>query len=456
MKKFALTTALKLIPQKKQQHYFVNAINQLITKPLPATFVNQTLEFALQETKHRWLAHYDGQKFQAKSLKQTKPLNKEHISPLFRLSFPWELLFSIKTKSQLIDAIEQHKVTASGNEKAQQLVLELCHQIDEYKIHHYRQRLSRYFGVKVESIQEIPLADINHSHIGGSKDVDYIRDQAIKQEDVNPALALQLMEIARVARPQGPFIKKKLQRYKRLGYDQYDIATGKLIKKGIALPNLNLIYVPVPKVACTSIKHTCYELLHGHPFDHQAQPANHIHQYWDGKMTPLTGQHTQVIVIRDPIKRLLSAYGNRVKFHGELTRHYIEKNCPHLLGQLPMFNPTLKQFIEHLEEFMQVPSIEHHCCPLSTLVQNDLSEFEHIYPLEQLHEFERLLSTKTQTEVQFPREQTHGKKIKIHELSQQHLNLLFDFYQQDYDLLKPWYSKETLLGEWRNGRRDHH
>jgi hypothetical protein len=59
------------------------------------------------------------------------------------------------------------------------------------------------------NIDTVEFEDIKDSH-----DIDFLRDEAIRLENVDLEKALRLMELAHKARPDGPHIKNKLMEYR--------------------------------------------------------------------------------------------------------------------------------------------------------------------------------------------------------------------------------------------------
>ena len=87
-------------------------------------------------------------------------------------------------------------------------------------------------------------------------------------------------------------------------------------------------YFPIPKVACTSIKTAMFLIEHGREYkpkiDINKKAVQHIHNYYEERLANIDSCDFKFIVIRDPIKRFLSAYNNRVAHHKKLTQEAIE------------------------------------------------------------------------------------------------------------------------------------
>jgi hypothetical protein len=217
--------------------------------------------------------------------------------------------------------------------------------------------------------------------------------------------------------------------------------------QGIILGNLG--YTPIPKVACTSIKHAIFTALNDRDFVDGEDHRSHIHDYFGGKQRSITSCSIRTVVLRDPVKRLLSAYSNRVLHHRELSYDKVAPLGPKVYGTLPAFNPTLEEFIDQFEEYMAVPAISHHAKPIADVIQCELNEFTHIYPIEQITQFASLLEGHLQKKIFLPRLQTGGAKLCLGNLSRAQLEKLIEFYRRDYELLAPYYSTDAIWKQFK-------
>jgi len=216
---------------------------------------------------------------------------------------------------------------------------------------------------------------------------------------------------------------------------------------GLKLFNGLVGYRDIPKSACTSIKLELYHLMAGNEFNAADHGGKHIHQYMNSSFnTEIDDCDFRFIVVRDPIKRFLSGYSNRVLHHRELSREYISTNHKALLDEIPVFDPSLSEFIEHLDIYLKVSPIHHHIKQITSFLGNeDLECFSHVYKIENSDQLASDLSKTIEKPVTFGREQTGGKKINVHELTKQQANYLLEFYDADYKLLEGLYSKSDIL-----------
>lgn len=215
--------------------------------------------------------------------------------------------------------------------------------------------------------------------------------------------------------------------------------------KGHISKKHNLGYRFIPKVASSSIKSKLLEL----------EKIN-ITDLKDAHKTISNNQkidacERRFIFIRDPIKRFLSAYSNRVGYHQELSKEFVKQRLPKLHYFMPHFNPNLNQFIRYYKLYRKVPTIRHHTKPISSFLGgHDLSFFSDVYKIEELAKFEHELSGIYSQEVRLPRKQTGGKKLTLKSLDKRQIKYLLKLYDQDYKLLKDHYTKEMVWDEWKS------
>ncbi|MEM9276140.1 MAG: sulfotransferase family 2 domain-containing protein [Cyanobacteria bacterium P01_F01_bin.143] len=234
-------------------------------------------------------------------------------------------------------------------------------------------------------------------------------------------------------------------------------------KKAIACPTLKFIYIDAPKCASTSLKRWIYKIEFGKTFERYKQDNRWIHVHNCGKFRrvpfpqlPEDQQDYQIVtVIRDPIKRLLSAYSNRIvnfKELGEQTTYSDRIKAENL-----KFNPNINYFISNLEAYQNCTNkaiILHHTRPVIDFIGEDLSLYTNIYPMEKLKQIKSdLLAGSNYASPEqipeIPKTQTGGPKLKLKRLKQKNFDKLLEYYAQDYQLLKDYYSIEKITQEYR-------
>jgi Sulfotransferase family len=211
-------------------------------------------------------------------------------------------------------------------------------------------------------------------------------------------------------------------------------------------------YRYIPKIACTTIKYALFELEEKKKYSAQDASEN-IHKYVvKEKTSSMDHCERRFLVIRDPIKRFLSAYGNRVTFHKELSEEKVLKSSKENYHRIPFFNPSLNQFVNNFEVYLNVRSIFHHAKPISSFLgEKDLTYFSDIFKIEELPLFKEELCGLFGRDVSFGHRQTGGDKFFLKDLSVRQVKKLLKYYREDYELLHKYYSESAVWDEWVKG-----
>jgi hypothetical protein len=206
-------------------------------------------------------------------------------------------------------------------------------------------------------------------------------------------------------------------------------------------PKRRLVCLDIPKVASSSIKAFIWQLRNGRRFDGDLQRAHRI--YWPrihGRVRDHFADREagwwRVAIIRDPVRRLVSAWRNRIAHHRVLERPGV--------GTLSLDRqPDLDQFVSHLGAYQRASrDIRWHTTPQSVHLGNRLDRYDAIFPIERLGEFERLLCERYQAEFALPHLQDLGPKASANELSATAYRQAVSWCRADYALLGRYYSPE--------------
>ncbi|MEP4039199.1 sulfotransferase family 2 domain-containing protein [Pseudophaeobacter sp.] len=207
----------------------------------------------------------------------------------------------------------------------------------------------------------------------------------------------------------------------------------------VFLEKYKIFYAAVPKTGCTSLKLAFFELENGFPFrSFWANGASkHIHNV--GYRTRERSEfpearikdYHRIAFVREPIARLLSAYGNRVIHHQELS---LNKAAAGLEEYKLEPTPDLDQFIDRFIDYRKAhSSILHHTLPSSDFLGMDPSYYHRIYTLSEMDQFASDMSERTGQEVKVGRSQTHGPKFKVEDLTTKQQQKIREFYKSDYE-----------------------
>jgi len=214
----------------------------------------------------------------------------------------------------------------------------------------------------------------------------------------------------------------------------------------------NIAYLRIPKCACTSIGNLLFQIDKGKLFKNESNQnrARGIHAYFLNNKSyhdvSIFDDYFKFTVIRDPIKRFISGYRNRVLFHNALL-NLVEAKHIHKV-------PTLNEFALNLEfYFRRNLEIEHHFAPQGFYLNGDLSFLDAIYKIENFADVEKKLSQISKRTLTSVLSQTDGPKIKLGDLNRRAFRKLIDFYKSDYELLHEFYSVEEISAEYISQRR---
>lgn len=205
----------------------------------------------------------------------------------------------------------------------------------------------------------------------------------------------------------------------------------------VILQEFGLSYLPVPKVACTSLKTYFFEIENGFAFQPFATSGRKwwIHNFYASRPRgeqdqPAMADHHRIAVVRDPVARLLSCYSNRVLHHRELSREKALR--PLRRAGLP-FAPDLSTFVANLAGYCAaVTSIQHHAAPMVTFLGDDPAYFSRIYQMTELDQLVADVAARTGRRAPLQKLQTGGPKITAEALTRAEIDLLHDFYAEDY------------------------
>lgn len=212
----------------------------------------------------------------------------------------------------------------------------------------------------------------------------------------------------------------------------------------ITLDDLKLSYTPVPKTACTSLKMVFFDVENGRefvPFRRNGREF-HIHNVYasvlfNAKQAERLADHRRLILVRDPIRRLLSAYGNRVVHHRELSLASARKE---LLAHDLAPDPELKEFVAKLPRYAKaVESIDHHARPLVDFAGTDAGHYTRVYRMSEIGELVADVSAIAGRKLPLGRLQTGGPKLSVDDLGRKEIDALREFYAEDYRAFGRWF-----------------
>lgn len=235
---------------------------------------------------------------------------------------------------------------------------------------------------------------------------------------------------------------------RRLGISGYEVHQ-------IYLPEHDLLYIPIPKNACSSTKHALYEIEFGKEFDYdliEDQGFEDIHDYYKKRTDAFTSiselkttdSATRFAIVRDPVERLISCYRNRVVDLGDLqsTAATLER-----MG-LPL-EPDLNTFVRNLRRYRKANKIiEHHSRPQYRFLGGTLQYLDRIFPIERMEDLKKMLKEHAPY-FKMKRKKSGGTDLKLTDLSEKALMRAIKFYRRDYKILRQFYSPQKVRDKFK-------
>ena len=207
----------------------------------------------------------------------------------------------------------------------------------------------------------------------------------------------------------------------------------------IALDQYQLVYKPVPKAACSSVKAglalldetvavSMEDLAGNNKEIHRIYPTDRFRR----RRWMRYRDHFRFTVVRDPIKRLLSVYTNRVVAKNEL---YHSRKLRKVQDRLPT-HPDPDFFFQNLVAYMDhSSSIKHHALHSHHFTGRDLSLYSKVYRTSDLAELGADLSEIVGREVTIPRFNSTDSPLKFEDLAPKTRLQLLYYLAPEYEHL---------------------
>jgi hypothetical protein len=224
-----------------------------------------------------------------------------------------------------------------------------------------------------------------------------------------------------------------------------------------------IAFFNVPKIASTSVKHAFYTLEHGRPFKSGDHGAIHIHQIYkrgfylstspiakdyrveyplSEKIFDELDDYWKFAIVRDPAKRILSAYTNRVLYHRDL--HEMPNARKRAFKYGLTLTPTVDSFLSKIERYRKFSiSIKRHTDPIFNYLGNDLSRYDAVYRVSELPQLAQELSARTGPGFKIPHLQTSEHKIHVNSLCKRSYDRLMEYTASEYDFLENYYTRPS-------------
>ncbi|WP_299551149.1 sulfotransferase family 2 domain-containing protein [uncultured Tateyamaria sp.] len=210
----------------------------------------------------------------------------------------------------------------------------------------------------------------------------------------------------------------------------------------IRVDSHRLAYMAVPKAACSSVKaalaaldplqaHDLAETL-GQKQVHAIYPTMRFRRHrWD-----FLENHYRFTVVRDPLKRLLAVYTNRVEGLGILSHcRKIRRGRVHLPTE-----PDPDYFFQNLSAYIATSSdIKHHTLPTALFTGTDWSAYNSVFRTNEMADLGAELSAHTGRDVVIPHFNSSDRHLHLGDLSVQTQRVLRVLLEDEYTHIAPFF-----------------
>ena len=213
----------------------------------------------------------------------------------------------------------------------------------------------------------------------------------------------------------------------------------------IAVDAHKLAYMALPKAGCSSVKEALARLdpavtlppedaIDIHTW-HALYPTRRFRPHRWKKYR----EHWRFCVVRDPARRLMSVYTNRVlQFQDTLNSRKLRVGRD-WLPDLPR-DPDPDTFFRNLDAYCQASSsIKHHALGAWLFVGRDLADYNRVYRTEELADLAWDLGLLTRQKVALPRRNRSEERLRLEDLQGATIDALRPFLDQEYAFLKGFY-----------------
>ena len=191
---------------------------------------------------------------------------------------------------------------------------------------------------------------------------------------------------------------------------------------------VKMAYYCVPKCGKTTVKSLLKRIR---------EAGGAQRNYGDHIITPLARwrgrDHFRFTVIRDPMQRVLSAYGDRVADRDDIRRSGFSVLMCKLLGLNP--SPGPEEFILNLKKYMMINDrIFRHVIPQVMYTGTDLSFYDAVYTVKEMDKLVDKINEMHGLDIEPAKRNAGKKKFTVDDLSPEAQDYIRQFYKKDYEV----------------------
>lgn len=203
MNKKIINATLMLIPKRFQIKAVSKALNFLLSQG-KAVFKDGTiLRFEVTDLNKIWLLKVVSTGYQSADEKSQADIT---------VRAALDVVLASQDRDQLHQFLRSGEIEVVADPQDKAVLESALKTLTQAKLDAL---VARCYGfLKLKPKPRFDIKTVTLAEVKTARDVDWLRDEAVKLETSNLSDALRLMEIAHQARPSGPFIKRKVEEYR--------------------------------------------------------------------------------------------------------------------------------------------------------------------------------------------------------------------------------------------------
>lgn len=202
----------------------------------------------------------------------------------------------------------------------------------------------------------------------------------------------------------------------------------------IPLFKARIVYTPVPKCACSSVKYFIFECERGMPYSPETNGnGRDIHQFYNTwkiitKEYAFTDNWLKVLIVREPVQRFISCFRDKV-----LSRKVLFSSKDELAKHTLPANPNFDVFVDNLERYRSLnQNIKHHTNPIAVFAKSP-DFYDVVLNINELNRLSVLVADRSDCNIKrMPHNNKTRNSIDVEGISQQTVEKIRQFYAQDY------------------------
>ncbi|MEX0282784.1 MAG: sulfotransferase family 2 domain-containing protein [Arenibacterium sp.] len=208
----------------------------------------------------------------------------------------------------------------------------------------------------------------------------------------------------------------------------------------VSVKSHGVAYWPVPKAGCSSVKAMLAQIDPDYETKAQEYTENHLHKVYQTrpfKQVRFDAHESdfRFTVLRDPIRRLMSVYTNRVVQKRDLENRRLTMER----SNLPVY-PSPDTFFLNLKAYCKASSrILHHAKYSGYFCGYQLDKYDRVYRTDEMEVLARDLSDVSGRKVKTGRENASSMTLEFNDLREKTRDTIRPFLEKEYRHLSGYF-----------------